>query len=83
MVTVIRSIRAQRVATFLSPLRGLRGSLYPGLAPWAAFFRRFAADAVTIFPFVSSYELSKWTHEALGFRNSLVAVDARLSRGRA
>ena len=32
-------------STFLSPLRGLLSCLlsYPWLAPWAAFFRRFAA----------------------------------------
>jgi len=31
---------------FLSPLRGFVVShLYPGLAPWAAIFRRFAAES--------------------------------------
>ncbi len=33
---------------FLSPLRGYRrlSQIYPRLAPWAAFLRRFAAGAV-------------------------------------
>jgi hypothetical protein len=34
-----------RIAAFLSPLRGWLtfSSIHPRLAPWAAFFRRFAA----------------------------------------
>jgi len=51
------------VRTRLSPLRGLNVShLYPRLAPWAAFLRRFAADNRTACSTASSkFEFSR-TH---------------------
>lgn len=42
---------------FLSPFQGLRlVDVYPGLAPWAALFRRFAAEVRMSFNSSSWYE---------------------------
>ena len=43
---------------FLSPLKGLvyEAAVYPRLAPWAAFFRRFAALLLVLISFLFCWE---------------------------
>ena len=48
--------------SFLSPLRGLFHfpRAFPGLTPWAAFFRRFAAERADAFLTRSEFRALTW-----------------------
>ncbi len=70
--------------TFLSHLRCLRFTLsHPGLTPWAAFFRRFAAG-VDAFSFFVNRVICDTAprHHGLGVRASLAVAPSYAQVGR-